>query len=249
MLHENLSWRESVFLTLTYEELTLPDGGTLVKSHLQRFWKRLRKAVYPRSLKYYACGEYGDEHGRPHYHAIVFGLSVEDSPLIESTWGLGNVFPGTVEQNSIRYVTKYIGKKIFGPQAVAHYGGRVPEFQLVSRGIGLEWMRANRELLISDLLVYRGKNFERLPRYYYKKLLDSMDGAEWRAFRARRKAVSRAAEADRNLNILLTDGKLFFDCSEEERDKIYLTMRAESQQMDIHLREQGKIQSLKRRIL
>lgn len=57
-------WISSCFLTLTYDELHVPLS--LKKRDLQLFWKRLRKAFYPRKIKYFSCGEYGDQYGRPH---------------------------------------------------------------------------------------------------------------------------------------------------------------------------------------
>ena len=47
------------FVTLTYDDVFRPAGQTLVKDHLQKFIKRLRKAL-PYKIRYYACGEYGE---------------------------------------------------------------------------------------------------------------------------------------------------------------------------------------------
>ena len=84
---------ECFFLTLTYNDEHLPlaydcdpDTGELhgcVTSplnpdDLRRFWMRLRKRFSDCDIRYYACGEYGDLHYRPHYHAIVFGLRLVD---------------------------------------------------------------------------------------------------------------------------------------------------------------------------
>lgn len=79
------------FLTLTYNnDHARPaadangevcDWLTLRKSDFQLFMKRLRKAVGnepEKRLRFYACGEYGTETFRPHYHAIVFNLHLDD---------------------------------------------------------------------------------------------------------------------------------------------------------------------------
>ena len=80
VIHELAGYKDAVFLTLTYSDDHLPDNGSLVVADLQKFFKRLRKQYAKRNtcikLRYYACGEYGDRHGRPHYHAIVCGLSL-----------------------------------------------------------------------------------------------------------------------------------------------------------------------------
>lgn len=82
---------KGIFLTLTYNnahvpigmldnETELPLSYSLDKTDLQKFWKRLRKKFSEKELRYFACGEYGSKTFRPHYHAIVFGLSLEDLP-------------------------------------------------------------------------------------------------------------------------------------------------------------------------
>ena len=69
----------SSFVTLTYDDEHMPKDGSLCKKHLQQFIRRLRKALYPRKIRYYAVGEYGDKSWRPHYHLIVFGLSPDET--------------------------------------------------------------------------------------------------------------------------------------------------------------------------
>lgn len=79
------------FITLTYNDLHVPthwypdpDTGeafpslSLLKRDLQLFFKRLRKAHSDDHIRYYAAGEYGSTTLRPHYHAIVFGLHLDD---------------------------------------------------------------------------------------------------------------------------------------------------------------------------
>ena len=83
------------------------------------FFKRLRKQYAKRSngikLRYYACGEYGDRYGRPHYHAIVCGLSLrdEDKALVRLSWPFGLCHFGTATPDSISYVCQYIDKKVY----------------------------------------------------------------------------------------------------------------------------------------
>lgn len=83
--------KDSYFLTLTYDKDHVPESCfphpetgdyqpslSLCKKDLQAFIKRLRKRVEPDRIRYFACGEYGDRFKRPHYHAIVFGLRLND---------------------------------------------------------------------------------------------------------------------------------------------------------------------------
>ena len=79
------------FVTLTYDDLHVPkayypdpDTGeahqslTLCKRDFQLWMKRLRKRFSDDKIRFFACGEYGGSTHRPHYHAIVFGLHLDD---------------------------------------------------------------------------------------------------------------------------------------------------------------------------
>ena len=120
LLHESEFWSDTSFLTLTYNDDFLPSDGSLVPRDLTLFFKRLRKDLSHdrRKIKYYACGEYGDTYGRPHYHAIVFGISPNDKKLVEENWPYGFVRIGTVTYDSCRYVAGYVQKKLYGKGAV-----------------------------------------------------------------------------------------------------------------------------------
>lgn len=84
MLHELENHDDAIFITLTYDEEHVPDNQSLRKADLVLFFKRLRKSLSleNRRVRYFACGEYGDQTQRPHYHAIVFGMSLRQDPKI-----------------------------------------------------------------------------------------------------------------------------------------------------------------------
>ena len=63
-------WNENCFMTLTYDDKHLPSDGSLDPKHLTDFIKRLRFHYRDRSIRYFACGEYGDDSWRPHYHLV-----------------------------------------------------------------------------------------------------------------------------------------------------------------------------------
>lgn len=136
MLLESLKHPASCFVTLTYDEARLPKDGCVLKRHMQLFLKRLRKAVVPRKLRYYAVGEYGDATKRPHYHAIVFGLYPTEEEVVRKCWPFGFVKCGTAEARSMSYVASYVMKKATKDGAPM-LGGRSPEFCLMSRKPGL----------------------------------------------------------------------------------------------------------------
>uniref|UniRef100_A0AAU8AUZ5 Replication initiator protein n=1 Tax=Dulem virus 151 TaxID=3145628 RepID=A0AAU8AUZ5_9VIRU len=79
------------FITLTYDNEHIPityyadsetgealPAGTLCKRDFQLFMKRLRKAFLDDHIRFFMCGEYGDDTFRPHYHAIIYGLHLND---------------------------------------------------------------------------------------------------------------------------------------------------------------------------
>lgn len=189
IMHELDSFKQKgVFITLTYNEENLPFNGSLDRIALQKFWKRLRKYYYPKKIKYYACGEYGGE-GRPHYHAVVFGLDmfemevekrykVYNSHVLEKLWKFGFNSVGTVTTDSASYVAGYIEKKLFGEMAVTEYieKGIIPPFSVMSKGIGQEFALSNAEQIREQLsITIKGKNVG-LPKYY-RKLLE-IDGEQ-----------------------------------------------------------------------
>lgn len=186
LIHECENWKDKVFLTLTYDDEYIPAGCSLVKRDVQLFLKRLRKAIEPLRIKYFCCGEYGENTNRPHYHLIVYGLSVKHpvfKPLVQmkgavdlgSVWDLGYVMAAPVTPNHCNYVAKYCLKKLGGAKAEEYYQGREPEFSLSSRGIGLEWAKKHHDRLVRDMCVKIGKSVSAIPRYYVDKVFDLVD--------------------------------------------------------------------------
>lgn len=188
MLHEKEFWDDSIFVTLTYDDSHVPDNYTLVKRDLQLFIKRLRKAIVPRRIKYFACGEYGDLNGRPHYHAIIFGLSLSpaDKQIIMDNWNycdwsvdsIREKSFGLAEPDSINYVAQYIDKKFTGEKAQEEYvrKNRDPVFRILSLGIGARYVDSNSDNLKTDLCCKHRGAEHGLPRYYIKRL--ALSGSE-----------------------------------------------------------------------
>lgn len=194
----------NAFVTLTYrspwecdtqqrkEGLHVPLDGSLNKKHFQLFMKRLRKNT-GKKIRYFHCGEYGDENLRPHYHAILFnyfpddaqlirthdGISLYSSNELETTWGYGFVTIGEVTYESAAYTARYCLKKVTGPQAEEHYlrfdeygvcHWVEPEYCTMSRkpGIGRDWYEMyNTDIYPSLEMPIPGKgNTYSIPRYY-----------------------------------------------------------------------------------
>lgn len=185
LTHELEEWgSDALFLTLTYEKM--PLRGSLEKKEFVKFLKRLRKDLSAgsrpgegRRIKYYACGEYGGNFERPHYHVILFGLGKRDCTwsralgkfrctVVEEAWGKGLVDVGSVTSASMRYVANYIGKSYLGDSAKI-YNDREPPFSLMSKGMGLKWAIRNEKQLREIGIRKSGQNV-RIPRYYVSKL-------------------------------------------------------------------------------
>lgn len=194
-VHEGLV-QDKCFITLTYNdehiqvtarkrETTKDAGGTLVPEHLTNFWKRLRKELKGRKIKYIACGEYGETDWRPHYHAIIYGLTPTEAQALDFTqiWGHGFTYIDNkpfINSKAIAYTVGYVNKKMHDGNMWSHYegNGRVPPFQRQSQGIGLEWSRKNPDWYHNLQTGYQGKECA-IPRYYIKKVFQE-EGAKVR---------------------------------------------------------------------
>lgn len=134
-LHEASLYEDNCFVTLTYAPEHLPQDGSLVKKHFQDFMKRLRARCVGRKIRYFHCGEYGENLGRPHYHACLFGFDFADkqffkmagdsrlytSELLSDVWSFGFCTVGDVTFESAAYVARYVMKKVTGDTAKDHY--------------------------------------------------------------------------------------------------------------------------------
>lgn len=140
---EQLCHRQSSFITLTYDDKHLPEGGTLVREHYQNFLKSLRKHYPPEAIRFYFVGEYGEKNFRPHYHAALFGhggcqlvgsdertrrtCQCPSCALIRRTWAKGNTDNAYLTRESAQYLAGYTVKKMTGKND-PRLGGRLPEF-------------------------------------------------------------------------------------------------------------------------
>lgn len=151
MFYESQLHEQSCFVTLTYSNEFLPECGTLKPSDFTLWLKRIRKAVEPRRLRYFGVGEYGDNSERPHYHAILFGLSPLEAELVERTWGRGHVRVDEFNEVTAQYVAGYVVKKLTRPDD-PRLNGRHPEFSRMSLrpGIGHGAMGILANSLLND---------------------------------------------------------------------------------------------------
>lgn len=174
ILMETQNAESSYFITLTYDdahlEFTEEGVATLNKDTLRLFFRYLRRKFDKEEVRMFACGEYGDQFDRPHYHAILFFKhSINEDKLdyiISKLWtkGFFSIFPF----NSVamaKYVAKYSVKQ-FG----IDYDNKQPPFALMSKGIGKNFMNQENQDLVrinKDFVVHDSQgNPYSLPRYY-----------------------------------------------------------------------------------
>lgn len=197
-------------------------GGTLHKEHIQKFFRAIRKALSSKAarerfdvlfeykvhavmglrpipqLRYYYAGEYGENWGRPHYHACIFGLEFNDRKHIDTTdqghnlytsktlekwWPYGRHMISDLTWETAAYTARYIMKKVTGDQAPYYYtvtceetGEELtlqPEFNDMSRrpGLGKQWYeKYATDVYKQDTSHVRVRGNKTKPPRYYDKL-------------------------------------------------------------------------------
>jgi len=229
-MHEASQWEDNVFVTLTYDEEHLPDDQGLDVSEFQRFAKRLRKARPGRTVRYFHCGEYGEQGLRPHYHALLFNVDFPDrvpwrsdtfrSAELERLWPLGNSEFGAVTFESAAYVARYTLKKLTGQAAIEGYrrfnrrtGEEctvAPEYATMSRGVGRSWLEQYADDVYPlDRVISRGRE-AKPPRFYDKQLqeVDPVLAAQVRVMRARNFNYENATEERLSVREVCAESRL-----------------------------------------
>lgn len=203
--------KKASFITLTYNDDNLPAFSTLdfdrvidpetgvvsgvvndvtinpvIKKDFQDFMKRLRRYFSYNygcnDIRFIGCGEYGDLSGRPHYHAILFGVDFDDKKLftishgekyyisetLSKLWPKGNVIIGDVTFQSCAYVARYVLKKRIG---LNNHGIKPNQFMLSSRrpGLGRQYFNDNwQDIYNLDLIQFDFGKFDKAkpPKYF-----------------------------------------------------------------------------------
>lgn len=209
--HEASLYVENCFVTLTYDDENLPPFGGLVKRDLQLFLKRVRKQ-YGAGIRFFACGEYGEKLGRPHFHICFFNFDFRDkqywterngyrvyvSEALGRLWSAGLHEIGEMSFEAAAYTARYCLKKVKRGEQDGYYTRLVletgelvpvePEFTVMSRrpGIGHAWFnRYLGDVFPDDFVVVRGVPV-RVPRYYELQL-EKLDPVEFARIKAERR--------------------------------------------------------------
>lgn len=219
---EDARQEHSAFVTLTYNDEHVPV--TLSKAHLSGWLKRLRARVraadearrreagkcreeWPYAcVRFFGCGEYGEQRGRPHYHALVWGVS--DPSLFSKAWRdskgreIGIVSVDRVEPASIAYVCGYVTKKVSMQQekeermdsATGELYWYQPPFILMSRGgrrgVGIAGDARKYWRSWKDFAVKDGKPVP-VPRYLHEAWKANVSDQEIEAHQAERREKAK----------------------------------------------------------
>lgn len=202
IMMEQKMWDKSGFLTLTYDDVHLPitpcGHPTLRPDHLSTFWKSVRMRMHrdkmkedpeyarlynayrdgklespPPLLKYFSVGEYGDQTKRPHYHAAVFGIGLEEfERYVRPLWKYGSrISLDGLTPQSAGYIVGYVQKKIYKDpiKYFREYGCCVWPFQRISQGIGLKYYETFKDDYWINLRpTVNGVSYS-TPRYFTRK--------------------------------------------------------------------------------
>lgn len=240
-------WTHNYFVTLTYNESHVPYNSfeyidfytgevnsdialTLVPKDLQDFFKRLRinfkrKYDFPSDdspgIRFYACGEYGGETKRPHYHLCLFNCPIPDleveahnyrgdvyysSEFLNSIWSdkygepIGFVTIGELSFDTCAYVARYMMKKHKGKTADYYKAHHIePEFSRMSLkpGIARHYFDKNSGKIYKyDQIIVTGSDGKakrvRPPRYY-DKLYDIFSPEDLKRVKAKRIKSGKAS--------------------------------------------------------
>lgn len=244
------------FITLTYDDAHVPktfshdpDTGealapvmTLCSRDLQLFLKLLRRHHPDDHIRFFAAGEYGTQSLRPHYHAIIFGLHLNDitvyrkselgftyfnSESLSRCWidgatgqSRGYVVAGAVSWDTCAYVARYMLKKQKGAtKDIYDQLGIEPEFSRMSRkpGIAHQYYVDHPEIWQYDKINIctpsGGKSFSH-PTYlrHLYEIDDPVSAEDFNALRRQR------AIAQNNLKLSLTDLD-YYDIIRVEEEK------------------------------
>lgn len=175
-------------------------------------------AIPPR---FYMAGEYGETFGRPHYHAILFGIDFADklyhgrtasgekiykSPTLDKLWGNGYSSIGSVTFASAAYISRYIMKKRTGDKTkeyeiidleTGEIIKKTKEYNCMSRkpGIAKTWYQQyQNDIINGDKVITKSGMILKPPRYY-DKLLKKHDRALYESTKRAREieALARAS--------------------------------------------------------
>ncbi len=238
IVHESAMHRNNSWATLTYrspENCTeeqyksghyVPADYSLKPSHVSDFIRSLRRANADHKIRYFYCGEYGDDNERPHYHVCIFNHAFNDQRLwkdeqglytytseeLDEHWPWGFSTVAELNLHTAAYTAGYALKKITGKRAEEHYvrcdeHGEaywlLPEYIRMSTGRGKPsgigasfYEKYSRDIFPSDQSPVPGHGQQELVPRYYQNILAEQDPSMLEAIKITRQQFIKAHAAD-----------------------------------------------------
>jgi len=235
--HLHLDHEGNSFVTLTYRDPGqctdkqfkdghyIPANYSLRPNDVQKFIRRLRKSV-KHKVRYFYCGEYGDENQRPHYHVCLFNQSFKDqilfkdkqgiytytSKTLEVLWPFGFSTVQALNYETAAYCAKYSLTKVNGERAKEHYlrcddNGEaywiLPEYIRMSTGrnkpcgIGAGFYeKYTDDIFPSDEVPVPGEGIIRKVPRYYQNILSTENPAMLEEVKKLRAIFHKAHKSD-----------------------------------------------------
>lgn len=171
LMIESYMHKENAFITLTYEDNPI----TLLPQDAKLFFRRYKNK---QDIRFFYCGEYGDQSDRPHYHAAIFGHN-PSKEWLEDLWGKGLCHVGELTPQSASYIAGYVTKKLTNKNDLnvqLTLQGRHPEFMRYSPrpAIGVNAIRLiadkTSEFVIDQQTLILGSKHVPLGRTLKRKL-------------------------------------------------------------------------------
>lgn len=231
-------------------DMTYPDGtiketyqnygdeiqceGTVYEEHMKKFLHDLRQYLdrkYPsqydenglkiNGMKYFYCGEYGEQTHRPHYHIILLNCPLDLSQFydthiderfkehwkskeIEHYWPYGMIDIASAEWSSCAYVARYCMKKLHEKNNEEYAKEcKMPEFVRMSKGIGKDYYQANKKKIYEhDEVIMRtvkGNIGAFKPPKAWDKMFKEEFPEEWEKIHLKRKkCAERSSELEKS---------------------------------------------------
>lgn len=116
---------------------------------LRRYYERIKtsKQIKNTEIRYFACGEYGPIHYRPHYHLILWTSDEQVQKTlpqaVRSCWKLGRVSTETPRDDVSKYVAKYVNGNSYLPEV--YQSVKVKPFSLHSQHLGEKVFQSSKE--------------------------------------------------------------------------------------------------------
>ena len=231
------------FITLTYDDNHLPIAetmelgehkwinigeeewaqGTLWPDHMNTFLNSLRKYFERKGhtgIKYFYCGEYGENTHRPHYHIILMNAPLDISKFydthiderwkahwkskeIEHYWQHGMIDIAEAEWSSCAYVARYCMKKLHDKNDEEYCKeGKLPEFVRMSKGIGERYYQENKKKIYANdeiiMKTVKGNTGAfKPPKAWDRKFKKEFPDEWWKIERSRKECAERSRQAEK----------------------------------------------------